>query len=107
MWAAGSGHTDTVIALVKAKANIDHKDNVVSLAGWMVVCVKRLITLWVMCAGVKVEMSRACCCSVTHANTISPITTIQFGWDAMRYAQRRYHHDIVSALEQVAGEGVV
>ena len=28
MWAAVRGHTDTVIALAKAKANINHKDNV-------------------------------------------------------------------------------
>jgi len=47
MVAAFDGHTDCVIALVKAKANINHKDDVrVGLAGWMVVCVHRLSTLW-------------------------------------------------------------
>ena len=46
MWAAGAGETDTVIALLKAKANINAKDNVsVGLAGWMVVFVQRLSTL--------------------------------------------------------------
>ena len=38
MVAAEFGHTDTVIALAKAKADIDVKDNLVSLAGWMAVC---------------------------------------------------------------------
>ena len=34
------GHTDIVIALAKAKADINHKDDVrVGFAGWMVVCV--------------------------------------------------------------------
>ena len=47
MWAADRGHTDNAIALLKAKANINAKDNVrVGLAGWMVVCVQRLSTLW-------------------------------------------------------------
>ena len=47
MSAAIEGRTDTVIALVKAKANIDDKDEVrVGLAGWMVVCMQRLGTLW-------------------------------------------------------------
>ena len=45
--AAKYGHTDVAIALVKAKANINAKDKVrVGLAGWMVVCVQRLSTLW-------------------------------------------------------------
>ena len=36
------GHTEIAIALVKAKANIYHQDNVcVCLAGWMVMCVCR------------------------------------------------------------------
>ena len=36
------GHTDITLALVKAKANINAKNNVrVGLAGWMVVCVCR------------------------------------------------------------------
>ena len=46
MRAAFKGHTDIVIALLKAKADINAKDNVsVGLAGWMV-CVQRLSTLW-------------------------------------------------------------
>ena len=52
-------------------------------------------------------MSRACCCSVSHADVISPITTIQYGEDAMELAKRENHHDTVSALTQVVGEGVV
>ena len=47
MMAADNGHTDIAIALVKAKADINHENNVrVGLAGWMVVCVQRLSTLW-------------------------------------------------------------
>ena len=48
MLAAVNGHTDIAIALLKAKADINAKDNVrVGLAGWMVVvCVQRLSTLW-------------------------------------------------------------
>ena len=47
MWAAKYGRTDIAIALLKAKANVNHKDKVcVGLAGWMVVCVQRLSTLW-------------------------------------------------------------
>ena len=47
MAATDRGHTDIAIALLKAKANINAKDNVrVGLAGWMVVCVQRLSTLW-------------------------------------------------------------
>ena len=47
MRTAYGGRTDIVIALLKAKANINAKDNVrVGLAGWMVVCVQRLSTLW-------------------------------------------------------------
>ena len=46
-------------------------------------------------------MSRACCCSVSHADVISPITTIQVGWDAMRWAKEYNHGDTVSVLEQV------
>ena len=47
MEAAEYGHTDTVIALVKGKANINAKNIVrVGLAGWVVVCVQRLSTLW-------------------------------------------------------------
>ena len=61
-------------------------------------------------------MSRACCCSVSHANTISPITTIQGGMDAMSRAKNEYHglpidhpyyHGYtrtISVLEQVVGE---
>ena len=40
MMAAMNGHTDIVIALLKAKADTNAKDDVrVGLAGWMVVCV--------------------------------------------------------------------
>ena len=42
MAAAFEGHTDTVIALLKAKADINAKDKVrVGVAGWIVVCVCR------------------------------------------------------------------
>ena len=45
--AAVRGHTDIAIALLKAKADINAKNNVrVGLAGWVVVCVQRLSTLW-------------------------------------------------------------
>ena len=47
MEAAEHGHTNIAIALLKAKANVNAKDKVrVGLAGWMVVCVQRLSTLW-------------------------------------------------------------
>ena len=47
MLAAIEGHIDCAIALVKAKADINAKDDVrVGLAGWMMVCVQRLSTLW-------------------------------------------------------------
>ena len=49
-------------------------------------------------------MSRACCCSVSHADAISSITTIQKGYDAMRLAKDGNRGDIVSVLEQVLGE---
>ena len=46
MAAARASDTDIVIALLKAKADINAKDDVrVGLAGWMV-CVQRLSTLW-------------------------------------------------------------
>ena len=42
MKAAVYDYTDTVIALLKAKADVNHKDKVcVGVAGWMVVCVCR------------------------------------------------------------------
>ena len=84
MDAAGGGHTDIAIELAKAKADINATSNV--------------------CAGAEVEMSRACCCSVSHADAISSITTIQFWEDAMRYAKVNNHGDTVSVLEQVLGE---
>ena len=56
------------------------------------------------CAGANVEMSRACCYSVSHADAISPITTIQRGGDAMGWAKRENHLDTVSVLEQVVNE---
>ena len=41
------GHTDIAIALLKAKADVNAKADVcVGVAGWMVVCVQRLSTLW-------------------------------------------------------------
>ena len=48
MAAADEGHTDVVIALLKAKADMNTKNKVrVGLAGWMVlVGVQRLSTLW-------------------------------------------------------------
>ena len=47
MFAGGGGHTNIAIALLKAKADIHAEDKVrVGLAGWMVVCVQRLSTLW-------------------------------------------------------------
>ena len=47
MWAARRGRTDIIIALLKAKADINAKTDVrFGLAGWMVVCVQRLSTLW-------------------------------------------------------------
>ena len=60
----------------------------------------------VECAGVKVEMSRACCCSVSHADVILSITTIQDGWSAMKFAKYINHVDTISVLEQVVGEWV-
>ena len=40
MTAAGNGNTDIAIALLKAKADVNAKNNVrVGVAGWMVVCV--------------------------------------------------------------------
>ena len=49
-------------------------------------------------------MWRACCCSVSHADAISSITTIQDGDDAMRLAKEGNHDATVSVLEQVVGE---
>ena len=41
------GHTECAIVLLKAKANVEKTKGVrVGLAGWMVVCVQRLSTLW-------------------------------------------------------------
>ena len=73
MIAALKGDTDTTIVLLRAKADVNAKDIVrVGLAGCMVVSVQRLSTIsGVECAGAKVEMSRACCCSVSHADSIS------------------------------------
>ena len=51
-------------------------------------------------------MSRACCCSVSHADAISSITTIQARQDAMSYAEYGEYYDIISVLEQVVGECV-
>ena len=50
-------------------------------------------------------MSRACCCSVSHTDVISPITTIQqYGDDAISMAIDMNHFDIVSMIVQVVGE---
>ena len=104
MWAAMYGDTDIAVALLKAKASINHKDDVrVGLAGWMVACVCRLSTLW---GWVKVEMSRACCCSVSHTDVISPITTIQYGNDAIGIAKNNTHPDTASVIKKVVGERV-
>ena len=47
MWAAYSGNTDIVIVLLKVMGNINAKIKVrIGLAGWMVVRVQRLSTLW-------------------------------------------------------------
>ena len=52
----------------------------------------------------KVDMSRACCCSVSHADSIASITTMQYGYDAMRWAREKNRGDLISMLEQVVGE---
>ena len=55
-------------------------------------------------------MSRACCCSVSHADAISPITTIQdrYRWDAVTYAKEYDYGDMISStvLEQAVSEWV-
>ena len=47
-------------------------------------------------------MWRACCCSVSHADAISPITTIQDAEDAMGLAKKYDYPEIVTVLEQVS-----
>ena len=72
MEAAIEGRTDTVIALVKAKASIDDLDTVrVGLAVWMVVCaeVEHHLGLRAL-EPTMVEMSGAYCCTVIHADVI-------------------------------------
>ena len=82
MVAASYGHTDTAIALVKAKANINAKTKVrIGLAGWMVMCVQRLTPFGVECAGAKVEMSRVCRCSASHADVTNHDDTVWKGCD--------------------------
>ena len=56
-------------------------------------------------------MSRACCCSVSHADVISSITTIQDREDAMGIAKIKtiqygetHYGGIVLVLEQVVGD---
>ena len=59
-------------------------------------------------------MSRACCCSVNHADVISSITTIQDGQDAIEcaklwqeYSMSEDHPDTTyynTVLEQVVSE---
>ena len=98
-----NGCTDTVVELIKAKADVNAEDEVrVGLAGWMVVSVQRLSTIsGVECAGAKVEVSRACCC-----RSAMPIPfrkpPIQDGENAMSLAHGKECSDIVSVLDQVA-----
>ena len=102
MVAAARGHTDIVIALVKAKANINAKDTVrVGLAGWLVV----------VCAEVEhplglsaLDLMCVVAASAMPMPLLSPITTIQRGWDAISLAKDWNHHDTVPVLEQVVGE---
>ena len=47
-------------------------------------------------------MSRECWRRFSHADVISPITTIQSGEDAMGWAKHK--NDISSVLEQVVSE---
>lgn len=75
MRAARHGHPGVAITLLKAKANINDKNKVcIGLAGWMVVVVcvcvevKHPLGFGIECAGTKMEMSRECCCSVSHAD---------------------------------------
>ena len=53
-----------------------------------------------------VEMSRVCCCTISHADTISSITTMQTGVDAISRAKNENHDYTISVLEQVVGECV-
>ena len=55
----------------------------------------------VECAGVRVEMSRAYCCSASHGDSISSPTPTQNGETALDWAKRCSQADIVSVLEQV------
>ena len=97
MWGAAHGNTDIVIALAKAKANINAKNEVcVGLSGWMVVCAEVEHPLGL---GALEPFS----CRANRVDTITPITTIQRGWDAMRVAEHAKHDDIVTLLEQVVG----
>ena len=43
----------------------------------------------------------ACCCSVSHADVISSITTIQYGDDSMTWAGFYNHQDLVSLFKLV------
>ena len=106
MLAAQNGYTDTAIVLLKAKANINAKNNVrVGLAGWMVVSVQRLSTFGLSVLEPRwLEMSRECCCSVSHADVIAPITTTQHGCDAIGCAKGQRHESIESELEKVVSE---
>ena len=60
------------------------------------------VVWWCVCAGAKVEMWRACHCSVSHAFVISSIITIQNGYDAMGYAKYYKRNEIVRVLDQVS-----
>ena len=50
-------------------------------------------------------MSRACCCSVSHADAITSITAIQKGKDTIGIAKKYNHPDTASVVEQVVGDG--
>ena len=49
-------------------------------------------------------MLRACCCSVSHADAISSISTIQNLKRCIESAEYYDYDDTVSVLEQVVGE---
>ena len=67
----------------------------------MVVCVEVEHYLGLVeCGGTKVEMSRVSCCSIIHVDDISPVTSIQYGRDAMELAKDYHHPDTASVLKQ-------
>ena len=76
--AVARGHIDVVIALLKARANINAKNKV---------CLGL--------AGLRFDDSAG------NADDISSITTIQAGDDAIVLARRFENHDVVSTIKQV------